>query len=64
MLLRVGGVVAGAAGVRVGVGERQRPVVVSRELGEGVNCGAVAGVEGEVVETGPLPVVLGCCQCW
>jgi len=56
--------VAGAAGVRVGVGERQRPVVVSRELGEGVNCGAVAGVEGEVVETGPLPVVLGCCQCW
>jgi len=55
----VGGVVVVAAGVGVRLGEQQRPAVDWARRGEGIDTGAVACVEGEMVHPRPEPVVAG-----
>ncbi len=55
----VSGVVILAAGVRVRVGEQQDPAVGRRGVGEEVEISRVAGVEGEVVHSWTLPIMLG-----
>ena len=54
----VGGVVLGSAGVRMPFGEQQRPAVGRAVRGELVDALPRAGVEREMVQPGPEPVVL------
>src|SRR5262249_25855704 len=57
LVLQVGGVVLGAAGVRVAVREQQRPAVFRGGRDDGVDVRARTGVEREMVDTGCEAVV-------
>src|SRR5215472_7019906 len=54
---QVGGIVLGAASVRVPVGEQRRPAVAGGPGVQHVHAIAVASVKGEVIEAWPPPVV-------